>query len=1011
MLVLGIACTGLAVASGKVEIEKIWVGGEPNSVAIADFNDDGFLDFATPCSTDFATSLPGSCTVVSVVLGYGDGTFKDPQNFNVGPLFLTQSISAVAGDIDNNGLPDIVVANFGATNTFSVMLNTSTDGNLSFKISDPPNMIGAEPVSVALADFNNDGNLDVATANIAADPVASVSIRLGIGDGTFGDAIYFVAAGANANDLAVGDLNGDLIPDIAVTYSASQGTSADKVGVLFGNGKVGIWDGTFEEVEFFDVGNGPTSVELADFDNNGALDLAVTNYLSNNVTILLNDGDGVFSTKGPGHYATGDNPISAAVADFNCDGKLDLAVANEGSNDVTFLLGNGNGILRPSSPRPVSFGAGGTPSGKVAVGDFNSDGHIELAVPLNEGEVLHISTMRQLYRPDENFIRLRDSYFIQNLLFNPVVSTYLGGDGYSNTLQNVNGKLRDFSADALNEELKYYSSVLARLLEIDPGDLTPIHQIDHRVMKAQLTFLIHAIDELRLHERAIESYIVEPINGVMGQLQQLLALGGGLFGTEEEWNLIVKRVQAIPSYLATAEENLQTGIAHGNLPDWRKIQRDGIDGSNAAAAFFAEDLPGHAEKFLGDRPFAGSILGDLNNAVTNAAEAYNDLGAFLEERFDLNDHTDHFAIGEKEYRKRIVNNFGLTQPISELFDYGNDQTVYYENKMFETAEQIAEENSLGLNFSTDEEKRISTRTVFEFLQQTAPQDDEQLLDLYQQITNAAVLYGREQNLFDIPEDYKIDIVYTPEVLRSSLFAAYIPAPPFKSGAVGQFMVTPTENDPAKLAENSPSKITAVAVHEGFPGHDWHFKFMAENVGAISNIRWLPIGSVQDELAMWSDSMGAEGWAHYSEELMAEPSSDSPLGFYTTETYVSFLQQAIWRAARVRVDIGIHTGRMSYDNAVDYFCKHVLFYPDARANADTDPKAKALFEQADREIYRYSKWPTQAITYNLSKNAVLNLRDAYKAKMGKQYVKRDFHEKVMLQGTISPEFYRDVFLGK
>ena len=612
---------------------------------------------------------------------------------------------------------------------------------------------------------------------------------------------------------------------------------------------------------------------------------------------------------------------------------------------------------------------------------------------------------------DERFSALRDAYFLQFLQFNPVVSTYLGGDGYSRELKTINGRLRDFSSDAMALELSYYRNVKNELANIQADSLSQIHQVDYLVMNSQLNFLIREIGELKLHEKAIEAYVLEAVNGVMYQLQQLENLGGGLQGTEEEWDLIVQRVKAIPPYLQNARNNLRTGIDHGRLPDWRKIERDGFDGSLAAIAFFENDLPAYADTFLGDRGFAGRIKNELAEASTPAVQAYNDFMDFLRDNFDLEDKTDRFAIGEAEYRTRIRSNFGITASLNDLYEYGWQQVVSFQEKMFVQAELISIKYGLGLDFSTDGQKRASTREIMRFLQKDAPANDAALLDLYRDTTSDAVDYGREHDLFEIPAEYKIDIIETPPVLQSSISAAYVPAPPYKKGAVGQFMVSPTGNDPAKLAENNPSAITAVAVHEGFAGHDWHYQFMSEHVADISSIRWLPVGSVQDELSMWSDSMGAEGWAHYSEELLSEAAVGNPLGFYTDETYLSYLEQALLRAARVRVDIGIHTGKMTYDQGVDFFCEHVHFYPDARRKIDEDDEARAIFDSSDREIFRYTKWPTQAITYNLGKKALLDLRAWSRAQPGNEYSDREFHEKIMKQGTISPYFYNDqVFPG-
>ncbi|HEX8431004.1 MAG TPA: DUF885 family protein, partial [Longimicrobium sp.] len=176
------------------------------------------------------------------------------------------------------------------------------------------------------------------------------------------------------------------------------------------------------------------------------------------------------------------------------------------------------------------------------------------------------------------------------------------------------------------------------------------------------------------------------------------------------------------------------------------------------------------------------------------------------------------------------------------------------------------------------------------------------------------------------------------------------------------------------------------------------------------IRWLTPGGVEDSASMWEDSMAAEGWGLYAEELMAEPTPGRPYGFYTAGEFMYELQGQLLRAVRIVVDVGIHTGRMTYDQAVDYFTANHSFYPGACARAASDPTAKAVCESAQRAIYRYSKWPTQAITYNLGKNAILELREAYRAARGPAYSAKEFHERLLKMGTIPAGYYRDTFLA-
>jgi uncharacterized protein (DUF885 family) len=163
--------------------------------------------------------------------------------------------------------------------------------------------------------------------------------------------------------------------------------------------------------------------------------------------------------------------------------------------------------------------------------------------------------------------------------------------------------------------------------------------------------------------------------------------------------------------------------------------------------------------------------------------------------------------------------------------------------------------------------------------------------------------------------------------------------------------------------------------------------------------------------MWEDSMAAEGWAHYAEALMAEPQPGAPQGFYTPEERLYQLQGQLYRDLRVRVDTGIHTGRMSYDDAVDLFSQVVDFLPGScRDAASTANDAKrAACKSAEAAIFRYSKWPTQAITYRLGKNQIYALREEAGKLLGDRFSAKSFHLLFMKQGTIPAGYFRDELL--
>ncbi len=182
---------------------------------------------------------------------------------------------------------------------------------------------------------------------------------------SFLNAVPF-AAGSRPYSLACADFNGDGKPDLAVANAISN-----DVSILLGNG-----DGTFGTAASFFSGSSPASIAIADLDNDGKLDLVVANFAGSTVSVLLGNGDGTFKSAVP--YPTGQFPSSVVVADFNGDGKPDLAVAASGADAVSIHLGVGDGTFLPHADYTTS-----TYPIAIAVGDVNGDSKLDLVTANN----------------------------------------------------------------------------------------------------------------------------------------------------------------------------------------------------------------------------------------------------------------------------------------------------------------------------------------------------------------------------------------------------------------------------------------------------------------------------------------------------------------------------------------------------------------------------------------------------------------------------------------------------
>ena len=298
------------------------------SVAIADLNGDGKPDLA---AASVGVSPP-NLGAVTVLVGKGDGTFGRGNDFPAGSDCSSLSLSI--GDLNGDGKPDLAVANSRA-NVVSVLLG---DGAGGFGAKSDY-FSGPSPLSLAIADLNGDGKPDLAVVNAGVVPFSNwgtISVFLGNGNGTFG-ATGEYATGIGPHSVAIGDLNGDGKLDLAVANAGDSPTFLGTVSVFLGNG-----DGSFDANVDYVIGNGPYSVAIGDLNGDGKPDLAVANAGSNTVSVLLGNGNGTFGARI--EYATGSFPASVAIGDQNGDGKPDLAVANYGSG-VSVLLGNGDGAF------------------------------------------------------------------------------------------------------------------------------------------------------------------------------------------------------------------------------------------------------------------------------------------------------------------------------------------------------------------------------------------------------------------------------------------------------------------------------------------------------------------------------------------------------------------------------------------------------------------------------------------------------------------------------------------
>jgi len=354
------------VTGTTLPITTLATGNAPDFVTTADLNADNFQDIIVSNFTD---------NTLSIFLGNGDGTFQNPitppPTTGVGPISIatgtfnsknnTNEDLAVANQTDNTlsillgngdgtftaapGSPiktgnhptSVVAATLISGGQFDLIVANQQDNTVSIftgngdgTFAAPVNLAtGNAPTGLVVADFNNDGKLDLAVTNQTDN---TVSVYLGNGDGTFNKPISYPTGQAPVY-VAAADFNGDNVLDLAVANNGAGTTtlSGASVSILLGLG-----NGTFGATTNFPAGNGPTSIAIADYNVDGRPDLAVSAQTDNAVALILGLGDGTFSP--PIEIPVDTNPVSLATAVFTDSGQPDLVVANNGSNDVSVIL-------------------------------------------------------------------------------------------------------------------------------------------------------------------------------------------------------------------------------------------------------------------------------------------------------------------------------------------------------------------------------------------------------------------------------------------------------------------------------------------------------------------------------------------------------------------------------------------------------------------------------------------------------------------------------------------------
>lgn len=540
--------------------------------------------------------------------------------------------------------------------------------------------------------------------------------------------------------------------------------------------------------------------------------------------------------------------------------------------------------------------------------------------------------MELVHTPDNRrrFEKLTDEMLRTIWQSNPVVATVLGVHDYDHTLGDVSAE----SVLSHGRAFKRYIELLDE--EIDPSLLDSEQRLDYHVAHAIASSNYVTLSRHRPWTTDPGCYLSLAVLGSFILLLREFA------PFEHRVECVLHRMRRIPDMLSLSQANLTDCPA--------VLVETAVEIAHGAEAFFAEAMPEAASKVPG-------LKAELMAASEAAILAFAEYRKWLRDSL-LPEARPDFAVGRGLYKELLAAEHQLAWEPEDIIEMGRKALADTLLEIEEVAESI--------------DPSVSWHELVLRLKLEHPTRDA-LMPAYQEAIESARAFVTERNIVSVPDGEHLGLREMPAFQRVIMpYAGYLAPGPFEPSLTGHFWVScvdgaaSEEHQEAQLLGHCRYNIPIIAIHEGYPGH--HLQLIRAS-GLRSDVR----KAAMSNLLM-------EGWALYCEEMMYEQ------GFYENPRIRLFqLKDLLWRACRVIIDVGLHTGGLTFDEAV-------------RMLVDT---AHLEGINAAAEVKRYAMSPTQPMTYVVGKMLILNLREKVKRALGGHFSLKEFHDELLSYGSIPP----------
>lgn len=530
---------------------------------------------------------------------------------------------------------------------------------------------------------------------------------------------------------------------------------------------------------------------------------------------------------------------------------------------------------------------------------------------------------------DERFWDLVEADFRDVMARHPIYATYLG-------IHDYDDKLGDASRDSVEQDIAEAHRQLTAIESLDPAGLSESVRFERELAIHNLRRELFDSEVHRVWERRSTA-----MDGVGDALFSIFARDFAPLA--ERLGSIAERLEAIPAFL----EQHKTRATAPQVKLWQELE---IEAGEQMPFLFGEI-----------RTAGRGVLDEkaqlrLDKAVEKASAATT---AYIETiKASTGSTVESWALGSDKYDQLVSLRAFDGLDASQILEIGEQQLAQNKAARVEDARRI--------------DPTVAEPEVVDRVKSNHPAMFEEALACYKDAMMRARTHIIERDLATIPAGESISVIATPEYLRTVIpFAAYFDPPKFDEHPSGIYVVTPSVgNDPNAMREHNYASISNTSVHEAYPGH--HLQLSA----AIRHPSLVRLAVNAPEFV--------EGWGMYSEQMMRENGFDDG-----PEFLLAMHTDAIWRACRIILDVRMHRGELTVDEATDFMVKHTAF---ERANAQA-------------EVFRYTYTPTYQLSYLLGKVLLLGLRADEQKRLGDRFSLKSFHDTLMRNGSLPISFHR------